>query len=183
MKDMTETPVNNIYEYTAQQAEVVRLHDRFRRCLMDQKYYAYRLSTYQRWDMGTNLIAGIAMLFSLATRDSTGRVSVASYALGAIAALLFIGKPIFKVSDQIERYTILCCGFSECFHRIESLIADIRNADEVSADHHLRAAELFHRCAHLAIREDVSVNHKRLKRFKEEVEQAIPKETLWLPSK
>lgn len=180
---MTEAQPISTYDYTQQQAEVVRLHDRFKRCLMDQKYYASRLSTYQRWDTGTNLFAGIAMLVSLATRTATGWASIASYGLGALAALLFIGKPIFKVSEQIERYTFLFCGFSECFHRIETLLADIRAFGEVTADHRLRSAEIFDRCANLAVREDISVSHKKLQRLKEEVEQAIPAESLWLPSK
>ncbi len=63
---MTEAPQATVYDFTAQQAEVVRLADRYRRCLMDQKYYARRLSMYQRWDTGTNLFAGAAMLLSLA---------------------------------------------------------------------------------------------------------------------
>ena len=137
---------------------------------------------YQRWDTGTNLFAGFAMLVSLATRATAGVASNVAYALGAIAALLFIGKPILKVSEQIERYTLLCCGFSECFHRIETLTADIRNAGEVTSDHRLRSAELFDRCAYLAIREDTSVNRKKLAKLQAEVERAIPAEILWLPS-
>jgi hypothetical protein len=181
---MTETPVSpSSYDYTQQQAEVVRLHDRLRRCMLDQRYYAYKLTLYQRWDTGINLFAGIAMLASLATRATSGWASNAAYALGATAALLFIGKPIFKVSEQIERYTVMCCGFSECFHRIEMLIADIRNAGEVTPDHRLRSAEIFDRCGALAIREDTSVNRRKLIELKEEVEQAIPAESLWLPSK
>jgi hypothetical protein len=180
---MTEPPPISTYSYTQQQAEVVRLHDRLRRCLMDQKYYASRLSAYQRWDTGTNLFAGVAILILLATRTATGWVSLASYGCGAIAALLFIGKPIFRVSEQIERYTLLFCGFSECFYKIETLLAEIRAVGEVTADNRVRSAEIFDRCANLAMREDISINPKKLRRLKEEVEQAIPVESLWLPSK
>ena len=171
------------YDYTQQQAEVVRLHDRYRRCLMDQKYYAYRLSKYQRWDTGTNLFAGVAMIFSLVTRNASAWLSDVSFAVGLVAALVFIGKPIFKVSEQIERYTTLHCGYADLFHRVEVLVADIRNAGHVSREHRQRIDEIFDRSGTLALREDTSVNMKRLEKFKAEVERAIPTETLWLPSK
>jgi len=180
---MTETAPATVYDFTPQQAEVVRLAHRYRRCLMDQKYYASRLSLYQRWDTATNLFAGIAMLLSLATRNSTGWVSNGSYAIGVIAALIFIGKPIFKVSEQIERYTILHCGFGEVFSRIEALMADIRRSDKVTDTHRERAEELFNRCQSLALHEDAAVNQKKLAQIKEEVDKAIPPDTLWLPSK
>jgi hypothetical protein len=101
---------------------------------------------------------------------------------GCIAALIFIGKPIFKVSEQIERYTTLYCAFSELFEEIEGLVADIRRASKLTDDHHARADKIFDRCSSLSIREDVSVNEKKLRQFKEEVERAIPPETLWLPT-
>ena len=168
--------------YSQQQAEVLRLHDRYRRCLLDQKYYARRLSMYQRWDTGTNLFAGVAMIFSLATRNSAAWLSAMCYATGVLAALILIGKPIFKVAEQIERYTTLHCAFSELFEEIEGLVADIRRAGKLTGDHHGRADKIFDRCTSLAVREDVSVNVKKLEQFKEEVERAIPAETLWLPT-
>jgi hypothetical protein len=123
------------------------------------------------------------MLLSLATRNSVGWVSNGSYGIGVLAALIFIGKPILKVSEQIERYTILHCGFGEVFCRIEALLADIRRADGVTDEHRERAEELFKRCEGLALREDAAVNWKQLAKIKEEVDRAIPSETLWLPSK
>lgn len=177
---MTDTITPN--SYSQQQAEVLRLHDRYRRCFLDQKYYARRLSIYQRWDTGTNLFAGIAMILSLATRNSDAWLSVVCYATGVLAALMFIGKPIFKVSEQIERYTALHCAFSEVFEEIEGLVADIRRAGSLTVDHRARADKIFDRCTSLSIREDVSVNQKQLQQFKEEVERAIPPETLWLPT-
>ena len=180
---MTEIAPTTVYDYTPQQAEVVRLADRYRRCLMDQKYYARRLALYQRWDIATNLFAGFAMLLSLATRNSISWIANASYAVGALAAIIFIGKPILRVSEQIEKYTILHCGFGEVFSRIEALMADIRRADSVTDEHRQRAEELFKRCESLALREDASVNWKQLARIKEEVDKAIPFDTLWLPSK
>jgi hypothetical protein len=180
---MADTETISPYSYSPKQAEVLRLQDRYRRCLLDQKYYAYRLSLYQRCDTAINLFAGVAMLLSLATRMSSTWLSYVCYATGAIAALLFIAKPIFKVSEQIEKYTMLHYGFSDVFNRIEGLVGEIRRNGKISDEHRVRADELFDRCHNLAIREDVSINQKKLARFKDEVEKAIPAESLWLPPK
>jgi hypothetical protein len=113
-RSMVEAPPAPIYDYSPQQAELVRLYERYRRCSMDQKYYAWRLARYQFWNTATDLFAGATMLISLATRDSTAWVSNGCYALGAIAALIFIGKPILKVSEQIEKYTSCTVPMVNC---------------------------------------------------------------------
>jgi hypothetical protein len=168
--------------YTPAQAEVLRLQDRYRRCFLDQKYYAYRLSLYQRWDTGIDLFAGVTMILSLVTRPSSHvYLSYICYSAGVIAALLFIAKPIFRVSEQIEKYTMLHYGYAEIFNRIETLVGDIRRSGKMTDEHRSRADEMFDRCCTLALREDASVNQKKLAKFKQEVEMAIPPETLWLP--
>jgi hypothetical protein len=177
----TEQPTT-VYDYSQQQAEVVRLQDRYRRCLMDQKYYARRLSLYQRWDVGTNLFAGVAMLFALATLHGSELIANISYGLGFAAAVVFIGKPIFRIAEDIERYTVLHCTFADAFCRIEALVADVRRCGRMTDEHRMRADELIARCDSLALREDTSVNQKVLARIKEEVNRAIPAETLWLPA-
>jgi hypothetical protein len=179
---MSESQTATVYDYTIRQAEVIRLHDRYRRCLMDQKYYARRLSLYQRWDVGSNLFAGVAMLVALATLHVSDLVANIAYGLGFAAALIFIGKPIFRVAEQIERYTILQCNFAEAFCRIEALVADIRRSGKITDEHRIRADELIARCDSVAAREDMSVNRKVLARIQEEVNRAIPAETLWLPA-
>jgi hypothetical protein len=171
------------YDYTARQAEVSRLFDRYRRCLLDQRYYARRLSLYQRVDTGTNLFAGAAMLITLATRHSAPLVSNASYAVGALAALIFIGKPIFRVSEQIERYTILSSGFGELFSGFEALLADVRKNDGMTDAHRERADELMSRYDNLAIREDAAINWGMVEKIQEAIEKAIPAKSQWLPSK
>jgi hypothetical protein len=173
---------STVYDYTSQQAEVIRLQDRYRRCLMDQKYYARRLSLYQRWDVTTNLFAGIAMLIALATLHASELIANLSYYLGFVAAIVFIGKPVFRIAEQIERYTVLHSNFSEAFCRIEALLADVRRCGKMTDEHRLRADELIARCDSLAAREDTAVNQKVLARIKEEVNRAIPAETLWLPA-
>jgi hypothetical protein len=171
------------YHYSTQQLEVIRLHDRYRRCLMDQKYYAWKLARYQRWDTASNVFAGITMVFSLVTRPSDGWLSIACYVTGILAAIVFISKPILKIGEKIEKYTTLQIGFGDSFNRIETLVADIRNTGRVSADHRTRAHEIFERCAALALREDADIDWKKVERFKAEVEKAIPEDTLWLPQK
>jgi hypothetical protein len=169
--------------YTPSQAEVLRLQDRYRRCFLDQKYYAYRLSLYQRWDTGINLFAGVTTILSLVTRPSSHPfLSYTCYVAGIIGALLLISKPIFRVAEQIEKYTMLHYGYSDIFNRIEALVGDIRRNGAMTDEHRLRADELFDRCCNLALREDASVNQEKLAQLKEEVERAIPAETLWLPA-
>jgi len=182
LKEAMETPAITPHSYTTSQAEVVRLHDRYRCCLLDQKYYAWRLSLYQRWNTTIDLVAGITMILSLVTRPSSDPwLSYTCYAAGIIAALLFISKPVFKISEKIERYTELHAGYSDVFNKIASLVADMRRHGSITDSHRSAADELFSRCSSLARREDISVNQKKLAQFKEEVEKAVPPENLWLP--
>jgi hypothetical protein len=179
---MSESGMITTYSYTPAQAEVLRLQERYRRCLLDQKYYAYRLALYQRWDIATNLLAGVAMLLSLVTRPSSHLwLSYVCYGTGVLAALMFISKPVLKMSEQIERYTILHYSYAELFNKIEALVSDIRRNGGMTAEHRVRSAEIFDSCAALALREDPTYNAEKLAAFKAEVEKAIPPETLWLP--
>ena len=100
-----------------------------------------------------------------------------------LAALIFIGKPILKVSEHIERYTLLHCAYGETFSAIEVLISDVRRNDGFTEHHRERAEELINRCDGLALREDASINWKKVTQIKQDVDKAIPAGTLWLPSK
>jgi hypothetical protein len=66
---------------------------------------------------------------------------------------------------------------------MENLLADIRRSEGMTDQHRERAEELIGRCDSLALREDASINWKKVAEIKTDVEKAIPGDGLWLPSK
>ncbi len=175
---MSATETISPYSYTAEQSEVVRLHDLYRRCFLDQKYYAYQLQRYKRWDWGSNLIAAASTILSIT--GVTGQPW--SLTLGIISALILVIRPLFKPAENIERYSRLHYGFTDLFYQIESLLADVRRHQAVTDKHRREAEAIIERFKNLAIQEDPSADLEGVAQFQSEVERAIPETSLWLPS-
>lgn len=176
--------VISAYEYTAKQAEVLRLNDQLRRCLLDQKYYALQLARYKRWDRIANIVTALATSSAIAglTFIKQGDLGAIAFSvLGAASSLILVVKPFFKPAENIERYSKLHYGFTELFFQIEDLLASVRNADGMTIEHRAQAGKVYEQYKNLALQEDASINWKRVGRLVDEVDQAIPGGALWLP--
>ena len=171
-------------EYTAKQAEVLRLNDLLRRCMLDQRYYALQLARYKRWDRVASIFTALATSSAVAglTIVKQGNGAIVLSALGAIASLILVVKPFFKPTENIERYSKLHYGFTELFLSVENLLAAIRNADGMMDGHRAQAVTIYEQHKGLALQEDASINWRRVGKLIGEVDQAIPGEKLWLPS-
>jgi hypothetical protein len=172
------------YEYSARQAEVLRLNVLYRQCMLDQKYYARLLARYKRWDRLTNITTALVTSTAVGglTLLKSGWGAIAFSVVGSISALILVVKPFFKPAENIERYSKLHYGFTDMFYQVESLLADIRTADGMTAEHRDQAKILFEAHKSLALQEDAAINQKRVSEIENEVDRAIPGITLWLPS-
>jgi hypothetical protein len=180
---MTADIVATPYNYTAQQSEVLRLHELYRRCLLDQMYWAWMLGRYKRWDRMTNIVTAISTSSAVAGMAlwKNGMGEIVFTVLGSISALLLVVKPFFKPAENIERYSKLHYGFTALFYQIENLVAGIRREDGITDRHRTEAEEIVERFKNLALQEDAVTNEEKVEKFQDKVDRAIPKESLWLP--
>ena len=86
-----------------------------------------------------------------------------------------------RLSDKIDRYSKLHYGYLEVYYRIQSLISEMRAAGHLTAESQLKAADLAERFRSLELEGDAYQNPKKLLKYQDEVERAIPADQLWLP--
>jgi hypothetical protein len=177
----TETVPAN--KYTAEQAEVLRLHELYRRCLLDQKYWAHMLARYKFWDRLTGIVTAVSSSSAVGGMAvfRTGWGDKAFTTLGAVSALVLVIRPFFKLSESVERYSKLHYGFTALFYQIENLVADIRRNNGMDQGHRTEADKIVERFNNLMLLEDASVSQKMVAGFQDEVDTAIPGDSLWLP--
>lgn len=171
------------YEYTPEQADVLRLHELYRRCLLNQKYFSWKLGRYKFWDQIANVVTALSTSSSVAglTIWKTGHGIAAFTILGSIGALIQVIRPFFKPSENIERCSTLHYGFTELFYQIENLLAEIRRNNGVAEQHRRTADEITERFKNLAMQEGTEDNRRKISELQDEVDQAIPGKSLWLP--
>ncbi len=180
---MGSSQIISPYEYTSEQAEVLRLQDLYRRALLDQKYYAHRLSRYKFWDGAANIVAAIATLLSVAGFNflTSHKMELSTF-VGLLSGLILVVRPLCRPSENIERYSRLHYGYTELFFQIENLLAKIRHNEGVREDNRNEMQDIIERYKNLAVQEDPSANKKKVESLQAEVETAIPVESLWLPA-
>ncbi len=176
----------SVQEYTTSQAEVLRLYDRYRDCLLSKKYYATKLVRRKRWTLALDLLAA----FSASTALVLIGVSVAGYeepgwriAFGVIAAVSTVVRPLLKLQDSIDHYGAVHFGYTELAHTIDNLVADIRRSNAVNGTSHRAMIEdISDRYRTLLLRDDPTTDRKLLVKSQAEVLDEVKTESLWLPA-
>jgi hypothetical protein len=174
---------NSVYSYTAEQAQVIRLYDLYRNCLTKSKYYGHRLKLYKR--AGTTMDILIALAASSAfTGQAIMKTQIGlnfvSFLLLASAVMAVI-RPILKIGEGIDLYSKLYYAYTDLFYRIESLNDDIRRENALTKIHQKKASDIFDRYRDLELQNDPAENVKQMGKYQDEVDKAIPSDTLWLP--
>ena len=174
---------NAIYDYTPTQLRVVELHDHYRTALMNAKYYARRLEWYKAINTWADVVVALATSSGFAGLAIWKNPIGANFssALLAASALVAALRPIFRLSDRIDRYGKLQYGYLELYYRIDALISEMRSMDHVTEEHRQKASELAERFRALELEGDAYQNPQKLLSIQDEVEQALPAAQLWLP--
>lgn len=170
--------------YTPMQAEVARLHDMYRTCLLSQKYYGRRLNCYKRWNLTMDIITALATSSAFAGLAVWGSPVGANFfsLLLAASVVISVARPLLKLSEGIDRYSKLHYAYTDLFLRIENLVADMRRKAGVEPEHLRAAADLSDRYRNLALQDDAGPSQKLLEKLQAEVNEAIPADRLWLPA-
>ncbi len=182
-KDRRAMPENSVYLYTAEQAQVIRLYDLYRNCLTKSKYYGHKLIFFKRLSITMDILIALAASSAFTgqaiMKKSIG-LNVASFLLLASAVIAVI-RPILKIGESIDLYSKLYYAYTELFYRIESLNDDIRRENALTKIHQRKASDIFDRYRDLELQNDPAENVKEMGKYQEEVDNAIPPSTLWLP--
>ena len=170
--------------YTPLQAEVIRLHDLYRNCLLSRKYYAVNLKKYKVWNLTLDIIVALATssaFAGLAILQTPVGTNVFSGLLAASVVISVI-RPLLKLAEGVDRYSKLHYAYGELFYQIESLVADMRRKNRVTEEHFRAAADMADRYRNLALQDDPGPKQEALRKFQNEVNEAIPPDRLWLPA-
>lgn len=177
------TDEGNVYSYTADQAQVIRLYDTYRNCLLKVKYYGHRLQTYKRlnvvMDIATALAASSAFTGQALMKTGWGINTVSALLL--TSAVITVVRPILKIGDGINLYSKLYSAFGELFYRIESLNDDIRDEEALTQLHKRKGKDIVERYRALELQTESVESARAMARYQEEVDKAIPADRLWLP--
>jgi len=174
---------NSVYSYTADQAQVIRLYDAYRNCLVKSKYYGNELKKYKRYSITMDIV------IALATSSAFTSQAILKTPIGLnfvsllllISAVIAVIRPILKIGEAIDVYSKLYYAYTELFYRIESLTDDIRRENQVTQVHQRKAIDIFERYRDLELQNDPGESVKRMGKYQDEVDKAIPADTLWLP--
>jgi hypothetical protein len=176
--------ISPTYGYTPTQARIVELYDYYRSALMSAKYYGRKIELLKRIalaiDIGTALAASGSFAGLAIWKSDIGR-NAFSLVLGCTAILSAL-RPVLRLPDKIGRYSKLFYGYMEVFYRIQALTADIRAAGRADPEHLRKAADTAERFRALELEGDAYQDSKKLLKYQDEVDVAIPVERLWLPS-
>ena len=175
----------SVQEYSTSQAEVLRLYDRYRDCLLSKKYYATKLVRRKRWTLALDLLAALSASTALVLIG----MSVAghprpgwSIAFGVVAAVSTVVRPLLRLQDSIDHYGALHFGYTELAHSVDNLVADIRRSSAVNATHQAMIEEISRRYRTLLLKDDPTTDRKLLVRFQAEVLDEVKTDSLWLPA-
>lgn len=174
-----------VQAYTPSQAEVARLYDRYRDCLLSRKYYAAKLVRRKRLTFALDLIAALSA--------STTLVLIGAFAAGyqrpgwsigfaIVTAVSTVVRPLLKLQDSIDHYAAMHFGYTELAHTVDNLVADIRSSNGLNDTYHRAMIEdVSDRYRTLLLKDDPTTDRKLLVKFQAEVLNEVKTESLWLP--
>ena len=173
----------SVYSYSAEQAQVIRIYDLYRNCLVKSKYYGHRLKVFRGWnttmDIFIALAASSAFTGHAIMKTPAGLNIVSSLLL--VSAVIAVMRPIIRIGESIALYSKLYYAYTELFYRTESLKDDIRRDDALTKIHQQKASEISERYRDLELQADPAEDMKKMGKYQDEVDKTIPADGLWLP--
>ena len=179
---MSETWVHG---YTPSQAEVARLYDRYRDCLLSRKYYAAKLVRHKRGAFALDILAALSALTTLfAVGVSVAGNDRSAWTIGfaIVAAISTVVRPLLRLQDSIDHYAAIHFGYTELAHTIDNLVADIRGLGGPNETHRAMIEGISDRYRALLLKDDPTTDRKLLVKFQAEVLSEVKTESLWLPA-
>jgi len=164
--------------------KVKEINNLYRTALMNRKYYAHRLITYNRWNKALEIVVAVGSSAAIASWGIWKLTSASGAVWGvisALGALLAIVKPILQLPKEIERYSKRHMGYCSLYYDLEEIIKSMQRTKTLTPSNWKTFEHLSRRNGDLGIKDELKSNEKLLKESWEKVMQELPKGSLWLP--
>jgi hypothetical protein len=173
----------SVYDYSPLQAEVVRFYDLYRSTLANKKFHARKLHSVKRWTTWIELLTAITSSAAIASLViwKTPIGNVVFMALLVISAVGSLARSTLKMSDSIDRHSRLAYAWNELSLDMEKLIAGIRSPGTLTDVLRARMVDLCDRFQRVEMSDDIEYSEV-YKTLQNEVNIAVPAESMWLPS-
>jgi hypothetical protein len=164
--------------------ELTRLYDLYRDLSLNVRYYGHRLKWYRRHNLVLQIVVAggtsTTLAGLLAGSVSFGK-NVWSF-VALVAAVGAVATPFLNLANRIAHYAKLYEVYSKLFQEAESLLHDIHKHGSMTPDDIRRTEAIVGEYGRLGPEDEPAPSRRLLKRFEAEVKQAIPVDSLWLPS-
>jgi hypothetical protein len=158
------------------------IYDFYRTVLLNEKYYANRLTQYKRMNLAYEIILAVGTSTAIAgwaiwQESRAGKIFWSGFA--GLVTLLAVIKPMLQTPKEIENYTMLFTGYRALYLNVDSIVTSVRRKEAVTPQdlQLLDAAEKQYQT--LALKDDVNPNKKLVRKCQDEVNRQIPVGSLW----
>ena len=174
----------SIYDYTPVQAEIIRFYNLYRCSLMNKKYHTRKLKGAK---FASSLVETIAALSASSAIASLAiwRTSVGGSLLTlllSVSAIASVIRSAFRLSENLDRHSRLAYAWNELSLDMERATAAIRRQGLMNEVLRNRIEDLSERFQRIEMSDDIEGTGKLILRIQDEVDRAVPPESLWLPS-
>jgi hypothetical protein len=163
---------------------VYQVYDVLRTLLLNKKYYAERLSLFQKYNFVMEMLIACGTAGSGVAGFAVWQLAVGKIVWGIISAaaiVLAIAKPLLKLTDRIEMYAKLYGEYTSAFARMKILVDDIQVDRALPPARIKLFEELRSRTAELSKLGDPRPNRDLVRRLQAQVISELPINRLWLP--
>jgi hypothetical protein len=167
-------------------AQLDRIYDLRRNCLLNELYYGRRLHRFS----GLSFWLEVWIVIGSGTSGVSGWVIWTTYpqlkavwaAIAAIAVLLATLKPVLQMEARIRRYSVLFAGYRQLSMSMADVVENIAEARGVTTEIERDVNRMRTRYRTLAGDDDPRPSTKLVRELQSEVNERVPITSLFYPS-
>jgi hypothetical protein len=167
------------------EAELVALYNLYRSALMNEKYFGRRLHHYRTLNRYGEIILAVTASSTVGGWAvwTTGWGALAWKGLACFSTLLALLKPVLQLSKHIELHSKVYVGYCSLYFDLKALVDDVQRTHSFTPELRKTQKQAQERYKNLALQVDFPSRRKVLTECMNEVNEQIPPDTLWFPSK
>jgi len=161
------------------------LQDTYRTELLNRLYYGYRLARVKRWNLFLEIVVAIGTSSAIGAwviwqKTETGEIVWAI--LAGAAALVALLKPVLQLPKKVEQYSKLFVEHGNLFYQLDILEKEVTRHQGFTPETDRAYWKVLEKARGLAIDDEPNPSKRLIKECCKEVNQKIPKSTLWRPT-
>jgi hypothetical protein len=181
---MADVQQTSIYDYTAPQAEMLRLYELRTTGLVGRMYHQVAMRRY-RWilsavDTVSTLTASSAFVSLAFFKTEAGQRLLTVMIL--VVAILGIVRSSFRLGEAVERHSRLYTAWAEMFLDLDQLIASVRRAEHITDEIRVEIDLLSRRFSKVEGMDEDRPSRRVLLKLQSNAEASLPVQEQWLPS-